>query len=791
MGEEEQHLPLTSTISTEQWSGSKEHEDRQENLEGDVSVQEIVPKPATSVKRKPVMSISIDAPPHDQPQPPLRSLPELDVQAATLPAPRAASRPQYYAESPQIITPDVEHQATEPLAYRPRINGDDGTHSRASSGSYPTIEEENGEMDNEPVEELESLQYHAFDDVPKKQKVPNRLSHGATQSVGSSSSGGDQRGSQLLVPKGSQRPTSMHSLGNEVRGRSLSPFTAQGSDPGSPSGYPRDLSSSRKSPRPTSYVNLLNDVPYHQQIPPNGLMSHRSLQSAVGNAASLLDPKKTLDMYRANIKKTTDMPAQYEFAIYMINCSQDPNLTADINRIELLNEAKKILERLADRTYPFAQYYLGDGYFSGLFNKSKPDHDKAFQLFVAASKHGHAEAGFRAALCYEFGWGCTKSYPKAVQFYRTSASKNHPGAATRLGLACLRNDMGLLGRDKYREGLKWLKRAQEGADYQYNAAPFELGLLHLSGFADVVFKDEAYAAQLFTQSAEFGHMEANFLMGSAYENGLYGCPRDAALSVHFYNGAATRGHAEAMMALTAWYMVGAEPVLEKDEREAYAWALKAAETGEYCPVGKWNQDAHFFRLNRLRKSRIRRWLLHRNGHRMSTRSPRRKFLVRPGRREGQRERKAAAQDHPRSSIWGCNTTGGKGREEEEVHGHEILAAHTSSSGCICVASSVGVLWDESFDIFAYGRLLLESGSETANCGTAILAYKRLLYSVTLRTMLMLMMRARLNHGARRRTMSGQKTRSITLNSTIYFSTLERLCQQSILHKHSVTLLRSL
>jgi len=33
------------------------------------------------------------------------------------------------------------------------------------------------------------------------------------------------------------------------------------------------------------------------------------------------------------------------------------------------------------------------------------------------------------------------------------------------------------------------------------------------------------------------------------------------------------------MALCAWYMLGAEPVLEKDENEAYEWALKAAESG--------------------------------------------------------------------------------------------------------------------------------------------------------------------------------------------------------------------
>lgn len=464
-------------------------------------------------------------------------------------------------------------------------------HSRDSSSAYttPRIDEHDEDHDGHNAH---MLHYSAFEDLSKKRASAgrDRNSQMTTHSAGSGSSSSSQHGrstsqQQLGVPRTSvPRPSSSYALGAELRGRTLSPLSANGSD--SQSAYGRDLSSSRRSPlaRPTSYVDLLNNLPYSEQIAPGGPLNNASLQSVVGNAASLLDTKKTLDMYRANVKKTTDAAVQYEFAIFMINASRDLTPEDGVDPAELTNEAKHILQRLADRAYPFAQYYLADGFSSGLFNKGKPDLDKSFPLFVAASKHGHAEAGYRAALCYEFGWGTTKAYPKAVQFYRNSASKNHPGAAARLGLACISGDMGL--KDKYREGVKWLKRAQESADFQYNTGPYELGLMHLTGHGEVIFKDEAYAAQLLTQSAELGHVQANFMMGRAYENGLYGCPRDAALSVHFYNGAATRGHVEGMMALCAWYMVGAEPVLEKDEGEAYAWAKQAADTGEFfgCAV---------------------------------------------------------------------------------------------------------------------------------------------------------------------------------------------------------------
>jgi TPR repeat protein len=103
--------------------------------------------------------------------------------------------------------------------------------------------------------------------------------------------------------------------------------------------------------------------------------------------------------------------------------------------------------------------------------------------------------------------------------------------------------------------------------------------MHETGYGDDVFLDPSYAAQLFTKSADLGHPDANYRLGDAYEHGKLNCPRDPALSVHFYTTAAQAGHPLAMMALCAWYLVGAEPVLERDENEAYEWAKKAAETG--------------------------------------------------------------------------------------------------------------------------------------------------------------------------------------------------------------------
>ena len=475
------------------------------------------------------------------------------------------------------------------------INGSEPNSRHASGASFGIVPEA------DPVPP--PLQYHhqLFEPENRRRSADNNSVQSGNE-VRQSSDGpqllSSKLSSQHLAPNANlganlTRPSSAYSSGSElgVSGRARSPGQ-----------YGRTPSPSRLSPdsRPMSYVDLLN-VPYPQPPPAPSSLDNSHLRSAVGQNASLLSTKKTLEMYRANVKKTNDPTIQYEFAIFMVNTAQEMaasgqedgierqpsprsnrdgdghDSTNSNSPVELLREARHILQKLSDRSYPFAQYYLADGYASGLFNKGIEDNDRAFPLFVAASKHGHAEAGYRAALCYEFGWGCRKDVNKAVQFYRQAASKNHPGAMARLGRACLTGDMGLGNR--YREGVKWLKRAAESADFQYNAAPYELGILHETGYGDDIFQDEAYAAQLFTQSADLGHAEANYRLGDAYEHGKLRCPKDPALSVHFYTRAAEKEHPLAMMALCAWYMVGAEPVLEKDENEAYEWARKAAEAG--------------------------------------------------------------------------------------------------------------------------------------------------------------------------------------------------------------------
>ncbi|KAH8905500.1 HCP-like protein [Coniochaeta sp. PMI_546] len=529
----------------------------------------------------------------------------LGVEQTLQPSGIVSPEPDDLSVSDKSRTQDVnrlsrESDATTSTSQKPASTESSATTSASSvSGINETSDCQEADVSPESsvIEEqsqmVPQLQYHHQAFLPRASTAPieqDPRAHSTSELAENAASI-----NRLLTPSfqrrsSLQRPQSAYSA--------YSDFGPRGRSPGL--GHARTPSSqARRSPdhRPSSYAELLN-VPYPQPAPAPLPIDNSLLRNAVGSNASLLSTQKTLEMYRQNVKKTNDLSIQYSFAVFLISTAQEMGLNfndlskprhsskedrdspysepASLSPHELVREARTILQKLSNSGYPFAQYYLADGYASGLFSKGKEDYNSAFPLFVLAAKHGHAESAYRTALCYEFGWGCRKDAAKAVQFLRTAASKRHPGAMTRLGKACLSGD---LGEKRYREGIKWLKLATEAADTIYNAAPYHLGCLYETGYGDDIFQDESYAAELFTQAADLGHPEANYRMGDAYEHGKLNCPRDPALSVHFYTGAAERGHAAAMMGLCAWYMVGAEPILEKDEEEAYEWARRSAELG--------------------------------------------------------------------------------------------------------------------------------------------------------------------------------------------------------------------
>src|SRR5690606_27634698 len=213
-------------------------------------------------------------------------------------------------------------------------------------------------------------------------------------------------------------------------------------------------------------------------------------QHKPGNLASLLSYEDTLEMYRQNAKKSNDPTTQLDFAKYLIQIAESMQVppgdkAAKKARDGLLNEGIKWVKRLSSSglslgkpAYAEAQFFLAECYGNGLFGLPI-DHDKAFSLYVQASKQNHPASTYRAAVCYELGAGPKRDYARAVQFYRKAAALGDTGAMFKLAVILLNGTMNVPKNE--REGVTWLKRAAQAADEQHPEPLHELAVVYEKG----------------------------------------------------------------------------------------------------------------------------------------------------------------------------------------------------------------------------------------------------------------------------------------------------------------------
>ena len=252
------------------------------------------------------------------------------------------------------------------------------------------------------------------------------------------------------------------------------------------------------------------------------------------------------------------------------------------NRERYILDAHKRIKKLVAAGFPDAQFYLADCYSQGTLGL-EVDPKEAFRLYQAAAKAGHPEAAFRTAMCCEIGpeegGGTGKDLAKAVQWYRRAAALGDPSAMYKLGIILLK---GLLGQQRnVGDAVIWLKHAAEHGNRDNPRALHELATLYETAntnpeVRNKVVADDKYALELFQQAATLGHKGARFRLGQAYEYGNLALPIDNRASISWYSKAAAQGEHQAELALSGWYLTGAEGILEHSDTEAYLWARKAA-----------------------------------------------------------------------------------------------------------------------------------------------------------------------------------------------------------------------
>ncbi|KAJ7803532.1 hypothetical protein B0H14DRAFT_2527765 [Mycena olivaceomarginata] len=211
----------------------------------------------------------------------------------------------------------------------------------------------------------------------------------------------------------------------------------------------------------------------------------------------------------------------------------------------------------------------------------------AFRDFEAAARAGHAPAWFRLARDYE----AFNDTAHAIDCLNRGAKARDPAALHRLGTAHLLGQLGL--QPDPAAALPYLHQAAARATLQCPQPAYVFALILLGEFTTPVAAPllqpflppgqtrEGYARQMLERAAALHFAPAQYKLGHAYEFAVPASafPFDPLLSVQWYSLASQAGEAEADMALSKWFLCGAEGAFDKDESLARTFAAKAAAKG--------------------------------------------------------------------------------------------------------------------------------------------------------------------------------------------------------------------
>ena len=238
------------------------------------------------------------------------------------------------------------------------------------------------------------------------------------------------------------------------------------------------------------------------------------------------------------------------------------------------DEARKWYLKAADLGYALAMNNIGGLYARG--EGVPKDFDEARKWYLKAADLGHPTAMSSLAGLYRNGNGVPKDYAEARNWYAKAAGLGAGYAMN--SLASLYKTGGPNLPQDYAEARKWYAKAAELND-QYAAR--DLGLLYLGGQG--VLQDSAEAHRWFAKIDDPWVMNT---IGSDYEFGMNGAPKDFTEARTWYSKAAEAGNESAMYGLASLFEEGKG--VPRDYVEARKWYRQAADkdnTGAMVKIG--------------------------------------------------------------------------------------------------------------------------------------------------------------------------------------------------------------
>ena len=154
-----------------------------------------------------------------------------------------------------------------------------------------------------------------------------------------------------------------------------------------------------------------------------------------------------------------------------------------------------------------AQYLMAYMYYHGL--GVPRDYKKAFDLFEASSEQGNIEALTFVAYMYDEGKGVAINKKKAFDLYQLASEEGDITATMNLGVLFYQGNGVPQNYEKAFELLSSIENVRHPIIQYY------LGNFHFYGYG--VPKDAQKAFPYYIKSAQYGSIEAHYLLGHLYQ----------------------------------------------------------------------------------------------------------------------------------------------------------------------------------------------------------------------------------------------------------------------------------
>ncbi|CAJ0842470.1 7359_t:CDS:2 [Entrophospora sp. SA101] len=295
-----------------------------------------------------------------------------------------------------------------------------------------------------------------------------------------------------------------------------------------------------------------------------------------------------LQKYADAARKLNDPSIQMNYVKFLINMMENrtkPNETDNSESVEkdsttnkFYEEIKTWIDLLVKNNYHEALYTKGTWHEYGKFGK-KVNLDKAFKLYLSSSKLDFPKASYKVAQHHEKN----RDVKRAIQFYKKGAANGDVPSLYRLAQIYIFGD--LKQTINYIQALIYLKQAVTKVNEECPEVAYVYGLILAKQYEranipdDIVSPDDSTAKTFIQKAANLGYGPALYKMGHCYEYKQLTCPFDPLLSISYYKRAAEMGETKADLALSRWYLCGAEGYFDPDESLAYEHAEKAASKG--------------------------------------------------------------------------------------------------------------------------------------------------------------------------------------------------------------------